>query len=139
MSPYFHAVASVQRFGGTEIDYLKIHEFLDSTKFHLADGRHRAILHNTFGMQLCEMVFGPIVKNRDGKIIPVREIARHHIIEDLGKCPTIEEFLRDYKIPPHLAGQVAAQSQIKVNQYLYGDNQQKNEKGSDTTDSTNPQ
>lgn len=91
MIPYDHARLSVRDFGGEVEDYLSIHEFLDSSKFHVPNYSHRAILHNSFGMQLAEQVFGSVVTNSEGKTIGVREIARRHIIEDCGKVPTLEE------------------------------------------------
>lgn len=93
MVPYEHARLSCRDFGGKPEDYLHIHKFLDSTKFQLTDYRHRSILHNPFGIQLCEMLYGDIVINSDGNQIPVREIARRHIVEDCGKVPTTKEWI----------------------------------------------
>lgn len=47
--PYYHAVSSARRFGGAPEDYLAVHQFFDQTKAHLADCRHRLVLHNSFG------------------------------------------------------------------------------------------
>ena len=41
--------------------FLAVHQFFDQTKAAHADFRHRAILHNTFGIFLCEQVFGPTI------------------------------------------------------------------------------
>lgn len=90
MTPYEHSVLSVRDFGGEPEYYLKIHEFLDSTKFQLTDFRHRAILHNPFGIGLCEQLFGPITQNN----ISVREVARRHIEQDCGGIvPTTQQWL----------------------------------------------
>lgn len=94
-SPYKHALNSVDKWGGKYEDYLPIHEFLDSTKLHLETWQHRAILHNTFGVGVCEQVFGPVITNSDGKEIEVRYIAIKHIQEDCGYVPTIKEWLHD--------------------------------------------
>ena len=94
MTPYEHAVLSVRDFGGEAKDYLKIHEFFDQTKFFLPNWKHRMILHNSFGMKLCEDLFGPIILNSDGIEISVREIARRHIMQDLdGRIPTIQDWI----------------------------------------------
>lgn len=93
MVPYDHARLSVRDFGGEPEDYLPIHELLDSTKFQLTDYRHRAILHNPFGIQLCERMFGPVIEISGGKTVPVREIARRHIMQDCGCVPTTKEWL----------------------------------------------
>ena len=82
MSPYKHALSSVEKWGGIYTDYLPLHEFLDSTKLHMATWQHRAILHNTFGVGVCEQVFGTYIKNSDDKNIEVRYVAIKHIEED---------------------------------------------------------
>lgn len=95
MKPYAHALNSVKRYGGVVDDYLAIHDWFDSTKSAWADTRHRAVLHSTFGIYLCEQVFGHIITNSDGKRVHVRNVGEDHVTEDLGKIPTIEEWLKD--------------------------------------------
>lgn len=94
MTPYEHSLLSVRDFKGIPEDYLKIHEFLDSTKLHFSDYKHRAVLHNSFGMGLCEQVFGANIVNSDGYNVSVREVARRHITQDLCKVPTLKESLQ---------------------------------------------
>lgn len=96
-SPYKHSENSVKRWGGKVEDYLPIHKFLDSTKLHLETWQHRAILHNTWGVGVCEQVFGEVIENSEGKIIEVRYIAIYHIKEDCGYVPTIKEWLFDLR------------------------------------------
>lgn len=94
MTPFEHAVLSVRDFGGTTSDYLKLHEYLDQTKFMLPDWRHRMFLHNTLGITLCEQQFGASITNSNNVEISVREIARKHITQDLnGKVPTLQEWV----------------------------------------------
>jgi hypothetical protein len=69
--PYYHAVSSARRFGGTPEDYLAVHQFFDQTKAHLADCRHRLVLHNSFGIFLAEQLFGVTMTLRVGA-------KRHH-------------------------------------------------------------
>lgn len=90
MTPFEHSILSVRDFGGEVNDYLPIHEFLDSTKAHFSNFMHRAILHNSFGMILCEQMFGTITRNK----ISVREVARRHIEQDMGEVPSIERTLQ---------------------------------------------
>jgi len=97
MSPYKHSLDSVKKFGGIWEDYIEIHNFLDSSKLHLATWQHRAVLHSTFGVGICEQVFGPVITNSEGKIVEVRYIAIQHIIDDCGKVPTIQDWLHDLK------------------------------------------
>lgn len=95
MKPFVHAKASVKRYGGIIEDYLPIHDWFDSTKSAYADTKHRAILHNTFGIYLCEQVFGHTITNSDGKIVHVRNVAEDHVAEDCGFIPTIENWLKN--------------------------------------------
>ncbi len=94
---YRHAEASARKFGGRPEDYLKIHEFIDSSKKAFGDVRHRALYHNTVGPWLCQEIFGPVIEitTTSGKVkkIAVREIAESHIIEDLGCIPEVGDWL----------------------------------------------
>jgi len=104
MKPYYHALASVRRYGGKPEDYQKIHDLLDLPKASHADVRHRAILHNSMGPFLCEQAFGTTITNSDGKVVPVRSIAEDHIIEDLGRIPSVSDYLNGMPHYPWLAG-----------------------------------
>lgn len=95
MNAWYHARACVKKWGGAPEDYQPIHDFLDSTKSAMPDVRHRAILHNAFGIFLVEKVFGPTITNSDGRYVPVREIAEQHIIQDLGFIPTVQDWLEN--------------------------------------------
>lgn len=98
---YHHAQSSAKKFGGKVHDYLEIHDFLDSSKQTYADFRHRALLHNTFGIFICEKIFGHTITNSDGKQIPVRVIAEQHVREDHnGKIPTPQEWLQSIQMEP---------------------------------------
>lgn len=93
MKPLDHAMLSVRRYGGVYMDYTPIHEFLDMTKAAHPDVRHRAILHNSMGPYIACRVFGEYLLNSDGKTFDVRQIVEDHIIEDLGRIPTVSDFL----------------------------------------------
>jgi hypothetical protein len=102
--PYHHALSSVKKHGGKPEDYLKIHAWFDQTKAHLADARHRAILHSSFGIFLCEQVFGFTLKNSDNKEIPVRLIGEQHVKEDMGgSIPSIQDWLLELPLRPWMA------------------------------------
>jgi hypothetical protein len=62
--------------------------------------KHRAILHNSFGMLLAEQVFGDYITNSDGKMVEVRQIAYDHIFEDCGFVPTVEDWLKGLQVQP---------------------------------------
>lgn len=94
--PYYHAKSSAKRFGGIASDYQKIHDWFDQTKSHLADARHRSILHSSFGIFLCEQVFGTVlVRASDGKSVPVRAIGEQHVLEDMGHIPTPQDWFKN--------------------------------------------
>ena len=93
MKPFLHARGSVARWGGKPEDYQAIHDFLDSSKAHVPDMRHRILLHSSFGIFVCERVFGTNITNSDGRLVSVRDIAEHHVIEDMGTIPTVQDYL----------------------------------------------
>jgi len=95
--PLQHAKSSAEKFGGVASDYLNIHQIMDSSKMFLADWRHRAVLHNTFGMHLMETyIIGPTFKREsDGEEVCTRTVVTEHIREDLNVVPTLGEFLRE--------------------------------------------
>lgn len=104
MKPLVHAKLSVTRHQGHVDDYIPIHEFIDSSKAHLPDMRHRAILHSSFGIYITQQIFGVYITNSDGKMIAVRDIAEEHIVEDLGRIPTVQDYLEDMPIYTWLSG-----------------------------------
>jgi hypothetical protein len=94
MKPFLHARVSVKKWGGKPEDYLAIHDFLDESKAHFADMRHRALLHNTWGVYLCERLFGHNIKNSDSRLVSVRDIAEQHIVDDMGRIPSVQDYLQ---------------------------------------------
>ena len=99
MKPYLHAKNSVKKFGGQINNYLEIHNWFDQTKAHVADMRHRLFLHNSFGCFLAEQVFGTYIINSEGGKVQVRDIAEQHILEDMGRIPSLQDCLE--KVPFH--------------------------------------
>ena len=104
MKPHLHARNSARKFGGKPKDYQEIHDFFDTSKACLADMRHRAILHSSFGIYLCEKVFGITIKNSDGQEVSVRDVGEQHVLEDLGTIPTLERWLRNLPTEPWMYG-----------------------------------
>ena len=93
--PLKHAKSSAKKFGGGPSDYLAIHNWFDESKAHLGDFRHRALRHHSLGIFLAEQVFGTTVTNSDGKEVPVRYIGEQHVREDLGRIPTLADWLAE--------------------------------------------
>ena len=98
MKPHLHAKTSVKKWGGEIADYLDIHEFMDSSKAHVADMRHRQILHSSFGIYIAQQVFGLTRTNSAGRLYAVRDIAEDHVLEDLGTIPSVERWLANVPI-----------------------------------------
>lgn len=91
MKPHIHAVISAKKYGGKPEDYYEVHNFFDSTKSAVPDHRHRAFLHNAFGIFLLEKVFGVTITNSDGEKVSVRDLGEDHVVQDLGFIPTLEQ------------------------------------------------
>jgi len=97
MNYWKHSLMSKKKFGGSPDDYVDIHKFLDSSKLFYFHLKHRLLLHNTFGIELCIEKFGDFLRNADGQVILVRDIAAEHCKEDLyGKVPTLNDWFLNY-------------------------------------------
>jgi hypothetical protein len=104
MKPYLHGKVSAKKFGGRPEDYQAIHDFIDSSKAHFPDMRHRALLHSSFGIFIAEQVFGINITNSDGKLVSVRDVAEQHVIDDLGRIPTVQDYLQGMPVYSWLGG-----------------------------------
>lgn len=112
-----HSQSSARKFGGTPDDYIPIHKFLDQSKLYIADWRHRALLHTTFGISLCEQMFGDFyTRPSDGEKVCTRTVATIHIQEDLGCIPTPDVFLREMPIRQWMNG--FTKQEIRDMEYL---------------------
>ena len=114
MKPYLHANTDVKVFGGVREDYIDIHEFIDSSYHCLPDVRHRALLHNQFGLMMVEKLFGQVRKNSDGRDYSPRQIAERHILQDLGMIPTVEAYFNNMKLQPWMSGTLKKKRSIKL-------------------------
>lgn len=95
--PLIHSESSVRRWKGKVEDYLPIHNWFDQTKGLIADNRHRAILHTSFGIMLCEQVFGVFIVNSNGRKVSVRDIGEQHVLEDNRNkfIPSAQDYLQE--------------------------------------------
>lgn len=110
MKPILHARTSARKWGGVPEDYYPIHDFIDESKAHFADVRHRALLHNTWGCWLVERVFGHVATNSEGRTYSPRDVAEQHILEDLGRIPSVGDFLGNMALQQWMGGRVAKRS-----------------------------
>lgn len=101
--PVFHAAETVAEWGGQASDYLALHQFLERSRGHLTDARHRTLLHNAFGIVVAEGQFGLTITNSDGRLVPVREVLEAHITRDLGVVPTLEEAFDSMSLEPWMS------------------------------------
>jgi hypothetical protein len=104
LKPYLHGRVSVKKWGGRPEDYQAIHDFLDESKAHFADMRHRALLHNTWGIYLCERLFGINIRNSDNRLVSVRDIAEQHILDDMGRIPSLQDYFQGMPMYDWLGG-----------------------------------
>lgn len=114
MNSYLHAKSAAKKWGGIPEDYIAVEEFIDGTKKAFGDVRHRAILHNTYGIWLAQELFGRVIKINGPtgeKDVTVREIAELHILEDLGFIPTIESWVKHMEIKTWMGGKIRREIQ----------------------------
>ena len=91
--PYHHAVSSAKKYGGEAQEYLRLHQWFDGSKAHMADFRHRALRHHSEGIFMLEDIFGATITISTGRVVPVRFIGEQHVLEDLGRIPTVQDWL----------------------------------------------
>ncbi|RYF85125.1 MAG: hypothetical protein EOO03_13765 [Chitinophagaceae bacterium] len=95
MNYWKHSLLSKKKFGGAAEDYLHIHKFMDASKLFYFDVKHRVLLHNTYGIEICIQKFGDKLTNSAGQTILVRDIAAEHCKEDLmGVVPTLNNWFK---------------------------------------------
>jgi hypothetical protein len=111
-NPLVHAERSARQWGGTADDYLSLHQWFNATKAHVADQRHRLVLHNAFGILLAEQVFGPALVNTAGRRVFTRDIGLQHVREDLGFVPSLAECLAELPLRPWMAGAGLRQARL---------------------------
>lgn len=102
-------------FGGVKEDYYDIHEFIDSSYHTMPDIRHRALLHNQFGLMMVERLFGQERVNSVGRKYSPRAIAENHILADLGRIPTVEQYFKNMTIQPWMSGTLKKRRVMQFN------------------------
>jgi len=102
--PYHHAESSARKFGGDASAYLPLHQWLDGSKEHMADFRHRALRHHSEGIFMLERIFGTTITVSTGRVLPVRFVGEQHVLEDLGRIPTVHDWLARIQPEPWMLG-----------------------------------
>lgn len=104
-----HAKSSVKRWGGNVLDYIQLHELLDSPKATMNNNSSRLLTHNTwFAYQIMPKIFGYNIINSDGKSVDVVDIAMLHIAEDFRMkfVPTPQDYLKHLEVQPWMCNGV---------------------------------
>lgn len=89
-----HAQITTKTYGGCWTDYIEVHSFLDSSKATCAHFKHRFLLHHAEGIELGVRVFGEAISNSEGREVATRKILTEHLIEDVGKMVTVEDWMQ---------------------------------------------
>lgn len=98
--PYYHALSSVKKLGGSVEDYLPLHTWFDASKAITADFRGRALRHHAEGIFMAETVFGPTITLSSGRIIPTRWVAEQHVKQDLSFIPSFADWVKCIRPEP---------------------------------------
>jgi hypothetical protein len=95
MKPLQHAQISAKTHGGRWQDYIEVHSFLDSSKSACAHFKHRFLLHHREGIELGVRIFGENLTTSENKTVETRRILTEHLIEDVGRIVSVEDWARD--------------------------------------------
>lgn len=95
---YYHSKSSAKIHGGKWEDYMPVHSWFDFSKSYYPDNRHRILRHHTEGIFMAETIFGPVIKNSDGREVPTRLIAEQHMLEDFGWIPSVSDWLDEVNL-----------------------------------------
>jgi hypothetical protein len=98
-------ISSARKFGGKAEDYLAIHNWFDESKAFFTNFRHRARRHHAEGIFLAERIFGITIVNSNGDLVPVRYVGEQHVKEDLGRIPTVQDWLTEISPQRWMYGQ----------------------------------
>ena len=94
----FRAKSLVRNFELCVNDCRPIDDYFDESRSYMCDVRHRALRHHHEGIFLREKLFGVSITNSDGREVPVRIIGEQYVVEDLGRIPSLSEWLRELTI-----------------------------------------
>jgi hypothetical protein len=112
--PFHHALSSAKKWGGGPEEYLLLHQYMDQSKAAEADFRHRAALHHSLGIFMLEQHFGPVIQISTGRTVPVRFIGEQHVVEDLGRIPTLAVTVSLPTAPPNSAARARRTRRVLV-------------------------
>ena len=79
-----------------------------------ADMRHRVIFHNSMGPYVMEKIFGSLLINSDGVEVSVRDVAETHILEDLGRIPSVSDWVKYMSLEEWMGGHLNRSRRMKL-------------------------
>jgi hypothetical protein len=100
--PYTHACASAERYGGQADDYLPIHNWIDASKAHYAEFRHRFLRHHEYGVREMAEQFGKFT-NSDGARVDSLDVGMDHLMDDHGQHPDRHMWFEGYNLQPWMS------------------------------------
>lgn len=100
LTPFDHALKSADLFGAEPEIFMPIHQWLDESQYFFPDYRHQYFRHHTLGIVTCTKVFGTFLALPNGTKVPVAEIAKQHIQDDLGFIPTPDQWGENIRPQP---------------------------------------
>jgi hypothetical protein len=118
--PYYHALASASEWGGIPTDYLPVHQWFDRSKEFLAGFRHRALRHHAEGIETAGRVFGTHIINADGETVSVKDLGRQHVLDDLGRIPSMREWFTSVPPPESRDRRISSESQAAYTATKWG-------------------
>lgn len=118
MNSWYHSEASARKWGGDAEDYIRIHEFIDSSKRIIGDIRHRSLYHHTEGIWLCQELFGRTIiaggRTDREREVPVRLIAELHVEQDLGWIPSPKDYIDQMLVKQWMSGSVRREVRLET-------------------------
>lgn len=106
MNSVEQAEFSQKKYGGKVKDYFPIHYFFDQTEQHIKHDLHFLILHNSWGIFLCEEIFGPIIINSVKREVCVRDLGEQHVLNDLHIIPSVQQITSNLSIKPWMGKRI---------------------------------
>lgn len=89
-----HAQKSAEKYGGSYLDYIKYHKWLDEPYYWVGDMMHRMFRHHSEGIAEGEQRFGQFITIGDNVRVYIKYILRDHILEDCDNyLPSAKEWL----------------------------------------------
>ena len=104
MKPLAHAKNSAKKYGGHPDDYMEVHNLMDSSKAAHASMKHRMVYHSAFGIFIVEQILGTTMINSAGRVVNIRDLAEDHVLEDLGRIPSLDDWVRNMPLEPWMMG-----------------------------------